>query len=85
MRPSAVRRRVRPRGSASPQNFRAVAWLTIVTVGARGPSASVKSRPRTSGIAIVLKYPGLTIRQSTGTAVSAGSTDAPMVATGDVV
>jgi hypothetical protein len=34
---------------------------------------------------MVLKYPGLAIRQSIGTPVSGGSTDGSLVATGDVV
>src|SRR4030081_1254125 len=82
---SATRYSTRPRGSSLPQNFFAVASLTIITRGAAGPSASVKARPRTSGIAIVRKKPGLTIRQSIGMAVSGGITDFPTVATGVVV
>ena len=34
---------------------------------------------------IVLKYPGLTIRQSIGTGVSGGSGEGPTVMIGDVV
>ena len=68
---------VRPIGSSSPQNVRAVAWLTIITAGAVAVSPSVKSRPRSSGMLQRLEESRADDRQSIGTAVSGGSTDVP--------
>ena len=82
----ADRLSVCPIASPSPQNLRAVVWLTIITGGAgAGPSASVKSRPRSNGIPIVLKYPGVTLRQLMGIFVSGGSTDGSVVSIGCVL
>ena len=55
----------------------------MTTSGApAGASASVKSRPRSSGMFIAWKKPGVTTRQSVGTAVSGGSGDGPVVTIG---
>src|SRR3954471_12174500 len=68
---SAERRRVRPRGFLSPQKVRAVALLTMMMLGVLASEYS-NSRPISNGMCMVLKYPGFTMRQSTGTLASGG-------------
>jgi hypothetical protein len=60
-----------------------VAWLTMTTSGAEaGASPSRKSRPRSSGMFIAPKNPGVTTRKAIGIAVSGGSGDGPVVTIG---
>src|SRR5207245_903539 len=47
-------------GSLPARNFRAKDSLTIATTGEEASSRSSNSRPATSGVRSVLKYPGLT-------------------------
>src|SRR5215470_381332 len=64
--PEPTIRIARPNGSSLPQTRSARPWLTIITFGPVAVSPSVNCRPRRSGISIVRKYPGLTLRQSIG-------------------
>src|SRR5580658_2102256 len=80
--PEPTIRRARPNGSSLPQTRAARPWLAIITFGAVSVSPSVNCRPRRSGISMVRKYSGLTLRQSTGIDWPGSSRERPTGAVG---
>ena len=73
-----------PSASPSGNQRRERVSLTIATDGPSGPSAFVKSRPRTTGTRSAAKYPGVMTRQSISGPSPGGYGGAPITEKPDV-